>query len=129
MAVILYDPQSKVGGIVHALLPSGPQAADQGGKYADTGTRRLFKEMTVNGAAADRVFAKLVGGAQMFKFFNVRLADIGQRNVQQARKTLRELNVRIAAEDVGGDRGRSALLDSATGCVTVKKTFSTTRII
>ena len=129
VAVILYDPQSRVGGMVHALLPKAPQKVDQEEKYADTGTRKLVREMTVNGAAKDRIIAKLVGGAQMFKNLNVHVANIGRFNVVEARNALREFSIRIVAEDTEGDCGRSALLDSATGHVTVKKVFSPTRVI
>jgi chemotaxis protein CheD len=129
VAVILYDPQSKVGGMAHVLLPKAPQKVDMEEKYADTGTRKLVREMTVNGAAKDRMIAKLVGGAQMFKNLNVQFANIGRLNVLESRKALREFAIRIVAEDIEGDRGRSALLDSATGQVTVKKVFSPTRVI
>lgn len=129
VAVIMYDPQSRVGGIVHALLPKAPQKVDQEGKYADTGTRRLFQEMTVNGGSRERIIAKLVGGAQMFKTLNLQIADIGRLNVREARGVLRELSVRIVAEDIEGDRGRSAYLDSTTGLVTVKKVFSPPRVM
>ena len=129
VAVILYDPQARIGGMVHVLLPKAPQRVDLEEKYADTGTRKLVREMTVNGAAKDRIIAKLVGGAQMFKNLNVQVANIGRFNVLEARKALREFPIRIVAEDIEGDRGRSALLDSATGHVTVKKAFSPTRVI
>lgn len=129
VAVILYDPQSRIGGMVHVLLPKAPLKVDLEEKYADTGTRRLFKEMTFNGAGKDRIVAKLVGGAQMFKNLNVQFANIGRLNVLEARKALRESQTRIVAEDIEGDRGRSALLDSTTGQVTVKKVFSPTRVI
>ena len=129
VAVILYDPHTRVGGIVHVLLPKAPQKVDVEEKYADTGTRKLVRQMTVNGAAKERIVAKLVGGAQMFKNLNVQFANIGRFNVLETRKTLRESSIRIVAEDVEGDRGRSAILDSATGHVTVKKVFSPTRVI
>jgi chemotaxis protein CheD len=129
VAVILYDPQTRVGGMAHVLLPKAPQKVDMEGKYADTGTRKLVKEMTLNGATNDRMIAKLVGGAQMFKNLNVHFANIGRFNVLEVRKTLREFPIRIVAEDVEGDRGRSASLDSATGHVTVKKVFSPTRVM
>ena len=129
VAVILYDPQVRIGGMVHVLLPKAPQKVDLEGKYADTGTRMLVKEMTFNGAAKDRLVAKLVGGAQMFKNLNVQVANIGRFNVLEARKILREFSIRIVAEDIEGDRGRSAYLDSTTGQVTVKKVFSPTRVM
>ena len=129
VAIILYDPQTRVGGMVHVLLPKAPPKVDVEGKYADTGVRRLVREMTINGASKDRVVAKLVGGAQMFKNLNVQVANIGRFNVLEARKALRELQIRIVAEDIEGDRGRSARLDSATGQVTVQKVFSPTRVL
>lgn len=129
VAVILYDPLNKVGGIVHVLLPKAPPTPDSEGKYADTGTRRLVREMSVNGAHRDRMVAKLVGGAQMFKTLNLQIANIGHLNIQEARKVLKEYPIRVIAEDTEGDRGRSAYFDSATGRVTVKKTFAPVRVI
>lgn len=129
MAVILHDPLSKVGGIVHVLLPKAPPVTDTEEKYADTGTRKLVREMSVNGAHRERLVAKLVGGAQMFKTLNLQIANIGHLNTQEARRALKESSIRIIAEDTEGDRGRSAYFDSATGRVTVKKTFAPTRVI
>lgn len=129
VAVILHDPLNKVGGIVHVLLPKAPSAPDTEEKYADTGTRKLIREMSVNGAHRERLTAKLVGGAQMFKTLNLQIANIGHYNVQEARRALKDNAIRVVAEDTEGDRGRSAYFDSATGRVTVKKTFAPTRII
>jgi len=111
------------------LLPNAPNRVDREEKYADTGTRKLVKEMYLSGASKDRMSAKLVGGAQMFKNLNVQVANIGRFNVLEARKALREVSIRIVAEDIEGDRGRSAFLDTTTCQVTVKKVFAPTRII
>lgn len=129
VAVILYDPGCKTGGIVHVLLPKAPNPCDLPEKYADTGTRKLVHEMLVNGANKERLVAKLVGGAQMFKNLNISLADIGRQNSMQARKVLREFSIKVVAEDLEGDRGRSAYFDSSTGRVTVQKVFAPTRVI
>ena len=129
VAVILYDSLHRVGGMVHVLLPKAPPKCDAEGKYADTGTKRLVREMCVNGAGKERLVAKLVGGADMFKNLNLSVSNVGHNNIVEARKTLRELNVRIVAEDTEGERGRSAFLDSTNGSVTVKKAFSPTRVI
>jgi chemotaxis protein CheD len=129
VAVIISDQQIKLGGMLHALLPKAPPKVDTEERYADTGTRKLIKEMTLNGGVRDRMVAKLVGGAQMFKNLNLQIANIGKLNVLEARKVLREFPIRIVAEDIEGDRGRSALFDPATGRVTVRKVFSPTRVI
>ena len=129
VAVILYDPVYRTGGIVHVLLPKAPIPCDLPEKYADAGTNRLVHEMLVNGAKKERLVAKLVGGAQMFKNLNISISDIGKQNAMQARRSLREHSIKVVAEDLEGDKGRSAFFDSTTGRVTVQRAFSPTRMI
>jgi len=76
------------------------------------------------GANKRRLWAKLVGGARMFPNLDIQLRDIGGENVRQAKKTLRELGVRIVAEEVEGDKGRSAYYSLEDGTVTLKTAFS-----
>jgi chemotaxis protein CheD len=129
VAVILYDPVLKIGGLVHALLPKAPVNCQTDDKYADSGTKKLFRELTSKGATKERLVAKLVGGAQMFSNLNLSISDIGKSNVVEARKVLRELGIRIVAEDVEGKRGRSAYLNSENGKVVVETAFSPIRTI
>jgi len=129
VAVILYDPGIRTGGIVHVLLPHAPTRCDNEGKYADTGTRKLVKEMIGYGVKKERLVAKLVGGAQMFPGLNLAIANIGRENSMGARSALREFNIRIVAEDLEGNKGRSAYFDSATGQVTIKTAFLPTKVI
>lgn len=129
VAVILYDPALRIGGIVHALLPKAPVNCTMEEKYADSGTRKLVRELMAKGASKERLVAKLIGGAQMFSNLNLSISDIGKANIAEARKALRELGIRIIAEDVEGKRGRSAYLNSETGKVVVETAFSPTRTI
>jgi chemotaxis protein CheD len=129
VAVILYDPGIRTGGIVHVLLPHAPTKCDKDEKYADTGTRLLIKEMTRHGAKKERIVAKLVGGAQMFPNLNLAIANIGKENSMVVRKILGENGIRIIAEDLGGNKGRSAYFDSVTGQVTIKTAFAPTKVI
>ena len=129
VAVILYDPGIRTGGIVHVLLPHAPTKCDREEKYADTGTRKLVKEMIGHGVKKERLVAKLIGGAQMFPGLNLAIANIGRENSMGARSVLREHNIRVVAEDLEGNRGRSAYFDSATGQVTIKTAFLPTKVI
>ncbi len=129
VAVILYDPIVRTGGIVHVLLPHAPAICDREEKYADTGTRKLVREMNGHGAFRERMVAKLIGGAQMFPALNLAIANIGRENSMAVRNTLREYRIRIVAEDLEGNRGRSAYFDSATGQVTIKTAFAPTKVI
>jgi len=129
VAVILYDPMTKIGGIVHVLLPRAPPKCQNEEKYADAGVRKLYLTILERGAVKDRLVAKLVGGAQMFTSLNIAIANIGRENIREARNTLRTLGVKIVAEDLEGNRGRSAHFDSSTGKVTVRTSFGTTRMM
>jgi len=129
VAVVMYDAEVKMGGIVHVLLPKAPANHDVEEKYADTGTMKLFREMVQRGARKERLVAKLIGGAQMFSSLNLSIADIGRDNTYMARKVLSGLSVKIVAEDVYGHRGRSITMDPATGFITVQTTFGATKVI
>ena len=129
VAVILYDSSTRTGGIVHVLLPHAPTRCDREEKYADTGTEKLVKDMLDCGVRKERLVAKLVGGAQMFPGLNIAIANIGRENSMTVRSVLREHNIRVVAEDLEGNRGRSAYFDSATGRVTIKTAFAPTKTI
>ena len=129
VAIILYDPVARIGGVAHVLLPKSPIKCDNEGKYADTGTRKLVKEMLNHGAKKERLVAKLVGGAQMFPNLNLSIANIGRENIMTVRNILRELMIRIVAEDLEGNRGRSAYFETSDGHVTVKTAFAPVKVL
>jgi len=129
VAIVLYDPAARIGGVAHVLLPKSPIKCDNEGKYADTGTRKLVKEMLNHGAKKERLVAKLVGGAQMFPNLNLSIANIGRENSMIIRNILRELMIRIVAEDLGGNRGRSAYFDTSDGHITVKAAFEPVKVL
>jgi len=129
VAIILYDPVARIGGVVHVLLPKSPIKCDSEEKYADTGTRKLVKEMLNHGAKKERLVAKLVGGAQMFPNLNLSIANIGRENSMTVRNMLRDLMISIVAEDLGGNRGRSAYFDTSDGHVTVKAAFAPVKVL
>ena len=129
VAIILYDPVARIGGVAHVLLPKSPIKCDNEGKYADTGTRKLVKEMLNHGAKKERFVAKLVGGAQMFPNLNLAIANIGRENSMTIRNVLRELMIRIVAEDLGGNRGRSAYFNTSDGHVIVRTAFEPVKVL
>jgi chemotaxis protein CheD len=124
VAVFLYDPSAKIGGVAHILLPKAPNGHSVDAKYADTGIRLLFDKLIRAGADRRMIRAKLVGGAQMFKNLDLTMSDIGKDNLAQSRKTLTELGIRVVAQEVEGERGRSAYFSMEDGMVTIKPAFS-----
>lgn len=125
IGVLFYDRQARVAGMAHVMLPSsdiGRGDIPQPGKYADTGVAALLAQVQQAGALKTRTVVKLAGGAEMFKFAGSdapRLA-IGQRNIEAVKLHLAELGLRVAAEDLGGNAGRTFEYDVETQTATVK---------
>lgn len=129
VAVFIYDPNAKIGGVLHALLPKAPKGRVLDTRYADVGTRILYEGLLSHGANERRLWAKLVGGAQMFRDLDLRMSNIGRDNVRQARSTLKSLKIGVVGEDVEGEKGRSAYYSLEDGSVTVRTAFSPERKI
>lgn len=120
IGIALYDKFSKVGGLIHIMLPENP-----GGKrlvkYADTGIPFLINEIENLGAVKSRLSAKIVGGAAMFKSESGdSVMQIGARNIAAVKEILKALGIRIAGSDVGKDFGRSMYFYLDDGRVEVK---------
>jgi chemotaxis protein CheD len=124
VAVFLYDPELKLGGVVHVLLPKAPQNHEVEEKNADTGIRKLVNQLLARGAKKERLKAKLVGGAQMFPNLNLQITDIGAENCREVKRVLRELGIRVVSEDTQGNRGRSVVYNMADGKALVSTAFA-----
>jgi chemotaxis protein CheD len=118
LAITLYDPGQRLGALVHSLLPQARAGVplDHPAKYVDAAIALMIKELLQAGADATRLQAKLVGGANMFESDYVTLiGSVGVRNVRSAREVLAARNIPLAAEEVGGNRGRSVEFHLASG--------------
>jgi chemotaxis protein CheD len=123
VAIALYDPEARVGGLAHILLPSPALSWDHRNraKFAGTAVPLLLEEMQAVGARLGRVRAKLAGGASMFAPLSPGGGlPMGERNVLAAREALRHAGIVLVAQDVGGGHGRSVFLDTTDGRLTVK---------
>ena len=122
--IVLYDDAAKVGGMAHAMLPSRrpgePRSPDEAAaKYADESVDRLIGEIEKRGGRKERLRAKLVGGAQMFRILSGDQHGIGRQNVDAAGNRLRALAIPIDGEDTGGTAGRIAELNLENGSVEI----------
>ena len=123
VGVAMYDPIAKVAGLLHLMLPSSKTIRNNtnSAKFADTGIALLIEEVCKQGANKNRLICKLAGGAQMFSFGNKNdIMKIGERNVIAAKEIIAELRIPIAAEDTGGNFGRTIELYASNGQLTVK---------
>ncbi len=123
VAIMLYDSEAHVGGLAHVLLPSEALSRDRSNpaKFPSSAVPLLLNEMTVLGARADRVHAKIAGGASMFaSLIPAGGINIGERNIAAVRDALAKASIPIVAEDTGADYGRSVYLFLADGRVEVR---------
>ena len=132
VAIALYDGTARVGGLAHTLLPDETMARDRTNpaKFAASAVTLLLAEMTRVGADAKRICAKLVGGASMFaNLLPAGGINIGDRNIAAARQALARNGIRIVAEDVGSDHGRSVHFHLDDGRVEVRSLKKGNRVI
>jgi chemotaxis protein CheD len=119
----LYDPGTRIGGLVHYMLPDSTKLKNNTNiaKFGDTGIRELYRQMIAKGANKRRLVAKIAGGACMFTADGRSAAGrVGARNVEMARRTLTELGVPLIAQDTGLNYGRTVELDCSTGKFLIK---------
>jgi chemotaxis protein CheD len=123
IAVAVYDPAAKVGGLLHFMLPDSTLDADKAKEtpamFADTGIPLLFKTCYRLGADKKRMVVKVAGGASILDESN--FFRIGQKNIMAMRKLFWSNNVLIDAEDTGKNINRTVRLDMSTGKVFVKR--------
>lgn len=116
VAVCLWDEGTHIGGANHFLLPCWNKEGIPDMKYGDVSITELHDKVILSGAVKRRIVAKIFGGASMFKT-DVTVFNVGQRNVEMAKKKLMELNVPIVEENIGGSSGRRIVFDLSTGLV------------
>lgn len=149
VAICLYDPVIKAGGLAHTMLPTAttlnnaePNAeereknssvvprevsrssappVDNVYRYADTAIDSLVAKLKNLGSSIDRLEAKLVGGSNMFEASLGRKESdrIGEETAEKAKQKLAELGIKVVADDTGGTIGRSAHFNLTNGIVEV----------
>lgn len=121
VGICLYDSATKISGMSHILLPEMPDGDNNILKYADTAIPDLLNKIIQKGASRARITAKIAGGANMFGgMFKGPSAMIGTRNVEATKTALAKLGIKIIAEDVGGNSGRTIEFIPETGMLKIR---------
>lgn len=124
VAVTLWHPQRRIGGMCHYMLPSRRRGGDLtlDGKYADEALQLLGDELARAGTAPSAYEAKLFGGGNMFAPLAGRKpVDVPGRNVSAGRQLLEQCGFRVCAEDLGGPGHRQIIFDISNGAVWVRR--------
>lgn len=122
VSVTFFAPARGVAAIFHALLPRAeeyrlhdPETTPY--KFVDTAIRTLFARLERRGIGRYEIECKVFGGASALFAEEM---SVGRRNVETAFETLAELDLRVAASNVGGERGRKIVFATGTGEIYMK---------
>lgn len=122
LSVCAYDSQAGVGGMNHFLLPEAHESEDkkfsESFRYGSAAIETLLNSLYSKGAAKNGLNVKIFGGGKVLEGVT---RNIGQKNIDFARKFFKRENMRIESEDVGGDYGRRIIFFPKTGKVLMKK--------
>jgi chemotaxis protein CheD len=106
IGLALVDRAANVAGLAHIVLPESQGKAEPKAKFADLAVPDLIERVLAAGGVRRRLDAVLIGGARMFAVGAS--LDIGARNAEAVRAVLEAEGIRIQAEEIGGNRGRTA---------------------
>jgi len=117
ISVCLHDPMIPVAGMAHVLLPKIKEgsAKENRNAYADVAVPELVKRMLRKGAVKRRMTVQLAGGASVVKSVPHPNGDIGKRNIDEVKRLLDEMNLKISCMDVGGNHSRTIRFHVGTG--------------
>jgi chemotaxis protein CheD len=122
IGIFMYDLKSRNFTLAHTLLPKyeinearlNPKMP---AKYTDLAIHRMVKKMNQKGSDLKDLKCKIAGGSQIYNDNFL----IGQRNIEMTKLVLKDLNIPIVAEDVGGNTSRSILSFNSNGTMHLRK--------
>jgi chemotaxis protein CheD len=126
LGITLYDAKKKIGGLAHPMLPRIGESHLRSNpfKFVDHCLPYLLDELIKQGAKKENITAKIFGGAHMFNSVpNDTVFNVGARNSEEVRAQMAKHHIKIIAEDIGGNYGRTLFFNLDTGNVRVRTMF------
>nr|WP_319495198.1 chemotaxis protein CheD [uncultured Desulfobacter sp.] len=117
IGVAIYDPQAKVGGILHYMLPNSDidreKAKDNPFLFADTGIPELLNKVYALGAEKSRLKVFAAGGAEIMDQEGI--FNLGRQNYAALMQILNKDHIPIWKQAVGGYSNRTVKMEIASG--------------
>ncbi len=122
VAVCLYDPVRRVGGMNHILLPGKPDMKkfDNSAKYGINAMDILITQIMKLGGNRKRLVAKAFGGAHVLKEISPE-NGVGQKIVSFVTAYLKNERIRLVKSDFNGFDTRIVYFHSDTGKVFLRR--------
>jgi chemotaxis protein CheD len=125
VAITLWHPRTRAGGMCHYLLPTRgryPRAEGQplDGRYGDEALEMFMREIERVHTFPEDYQAKLFGGGAQFHSETAFPIDVPARNVAAGLDLLAQYGLDVKARHVGGNGPRQVVLDLGSGHVWVR---------
>lgn len=127
ISACIRDSIAGIGGMNHFMLPlsrkgndhwraADPSAATRYGNFA---MEHMINDILTNGGKRRYLEIKICGGGRVLK--NMKITDIGQKNIEFVRDYIETEGLNLLVEDVGGIYPRKVQYVPATGQLKIKK--------
>ena len=124
IAVTMWHPRRRIGGMCHFLLPERGHgaAAEPDGRYGVEAIGMLIRDAEAAGTNPRDYQFKVFGGGNMFPdFFPAkREGNVGSKNIDCAQRYLEDAGFAIEAQHLGGTGYRNVVFDVWSGNVWMK---------
>jgi chemotaxis protein CheD len=123
VAITLWHPLRRIGGMCHFLLPKrARRAADApDGRYGDEAVAEMVRTLTSLRTDPKDYVAHLYGGADTMSGVSAARFNIGERNIEQGWALIEQYGFQLDGVDVGEDIPRTVALTLATGAVAMRR--------
>jgi chemotaxis protein CheD len=129
VAITLWHPGKKIGGMCHFLLPQRKVPADgpPEGRYGDEAVGMMVKWLRMAGTQPAEYEAHLYGGADTQPGVDGPRTGIGERNIEMGWSLIDRYGFQLAAVDVGEHIPRNVKMNLLTGQVDMHRGAAITR--
>jgi chemotaxis protein CheD len=126
VALAVWDPRTRVAGLAHFMLPSGPHNSGSPVKFIDSGLDTFLDAIRASGAQLDRCSLKAAGAAATLSLGGG--LAIGMRNSESLQAALAARGLTLTATALGGNAGRTVQLEVGDGRFLVKGLSAVTEL-
>lgn len=140
IAITLWHPKRRIGGMCHYMLPSPrfrPDPHQLNGKYAEDAMAMFMREVTLSGTRPSDYQAKIFGGGNMLirenenieqckPSYNKCIAsfeckNVACKNIMIAKYLLHENGFNVVNQDLGGTHYRRLVFELSSGDVWLRR--------
>lgn len=123
VAITLWHPTRKMGGMCHYLLPTRTRRGGEplDGRYGDEALDLMVQKLRTMGVQPGDFHAHLYGGADTMPDGVTMKFNVGERNIEQGWKMLDQYGFQLQGIDVGDNVPRTVTLKLPEGYVVMTR--------